>query len=191
MDDSGDRDTTIATGGTGDGGFSRDASGEVSASGGITTDGAGGEVSASGGITTDGAGGGTGNTDAEIDANIALDGSVVIDGGSHADLGSAAVEASGPREGGAVIDSWTVSSGPDFLIVAADNLAASAKRYRDFRRASGFNVDLAMVGDIEPSRNPRAPTSAKSSNACWPTIRRTWPPPRAPSAWIAATSTAW
>jgi hypothetical protein len=44
MDDSGDRDTTIATGGTGDGGFSRDASGEVSASGGITTDGAGGKV---------------------------------------------------------------------------------------------------------------------------------------------------
>jgi hypothetical protein len=36
----------------------------------------------------------------------------------------------------------------DYIILAADGLAASAMRYRDFRRAGGFNVDLAMIGDI-------------------------------------------
>jgi hypothetical protein len=50
---------------------------------------------------------------------------------------------------------------PDYLIIAADGLAASAIRYRDFRRASGFNVDLAMVGDIVGSSTDAAGATAR------------------------------
>jgi hypothetical protein len=53
------------------------------------------------------------------------------------------------------------SSVPDFIIIAADALSASAARYRDFRRASGFNVDLAMVGDIVGSAADVASASAR------------------------------
>lgn len=50
---------------------------------------------------------------------------------------------------------------PDYIIIAADGLAASAKRYRDFRRATGFTVELAMVGDIVGSSADAAAATAR------------------------------
>lgn len=54
-----------------------------------------------------------------------------------------------------------ISSAPDYIIIAADSLAASAARYRAFRQASGFHVDLAMVGDIVGSAPDAAAASAR------------------------------
>lgn len=56
--------------------------------------------------------------------------------------------ASGLDSGSAPVDGAAVSTTPDYLIIAADTLAASAKRYRDFRRGGGFNVELAMVSEV-------------------------------------------
>ncbi len=51
--------------------------------------------------------------------------------------------------------------GGDYVIVAADNLAASAARYRDFREAGGFGVDLVMVSDIVGDAADAATASAR------------------------------
>jgi hypothetical protein len=97
---------------------------------------------------------------AEVDAADGGAGGVLVDGasaggggagGSAIDGGDfdAGVDApAGPDIDAQSIDLSTVSNSPDYIIVAADGLAASAQRYRDFRKAGGFNVDLAMVGDI-------------------------------------------
>ncbi len=85
-------------------------------------------------------------TEAVVDvAAEAPDASVDVPMGT--DGGSAGVDAPG--------------SSPDYIIIAADGLAASARRYRDFRRASGFNVELAMVGDIVGSSADAAAASAR------------------------------
>ena len=73
-----------------------------------------------------------GPTDAPVILDTSID-SVVIDT-THWDGGGS--------------DTPGVSAVPDYLIIAADELADSALRYRDFRVSSGFNVDLAMVGAI-------------------------------------------
>jgi hypothetical protein len=82
-----------------------------------------------------------------------------VEGGQAADADSGAepidvgsgLDASSASDGdGAVqpVDTEKPSGPPDYLIIAADNLAASAGRYRDFRRAGGFGVDLVMAGDV-------------------------------------------
>jgi hypothetical protein len=58
-------------------------------------------------------------------------------------------------------DSGTVSKTVDYLIVAADGLSASAARYRDFRKASGYHVDLAMVSEIVGDTADVATASAR------------------------------
>jgi hypothetical protein len=61
---------------------------------------------------------------------------------------SAGCGKSGAGTDGGRNDSGTVSETVDYLIVAADGLSASAARYRDFRKASGYHVDLTMVSEI-------------------------------------------
>jgi hypothetical protein len=129
---------------------------------------AGGRGGISGGGTVVGGGGAGGSTGLDaadgggepIDTDRpSLDARELPEGGGDSADVPASSEASSEGEGDAVdarasadaadaIEAHTVSSVPDYLIVAADNLAASAKRYRDFRRAGGFNVDLAMVADV-------------------------------------------
>ena len=68
---------------------------------------------------------------------------------------------SNSRSNGNGNDSSAVSDTVDYLIVAADGLSASAARYRDFRGASGFHVDLAMVGEIVGDAADAATASAR------------------------------
>lgn len=78
-----------------------------------------------------------------------------------------AVDGAAPDAGGldgsadAAADARTVSRVPDYLIVAAGHLAASARRYRDFRQSTGYNVDLAMVGEIVGDADDATAASAR------------------------------
>lgn len=70
-----------------------------------------------------------------------------------------------PQEGwdASRIESDPASGDPaaDYLIVAADELLASARRYGDFRTSAGFHVALATVGDIVGEAPDAASASAR------------------------------
>lgn len=112
-----------------------------------------------GGVTT-GTGGGGGALGADGD----VDTFVVDAAGQRADVTPEArdadVDAPMGRDGDlAGVD--LPGRSPDYVVIAADGLLASAIRYRDFRRAGGFDVDLAMVGDIVGSAADAASASAR------------------------------
>jgi hypothetical protein len=69
-----------------------------------------------------------------------------LDGGVDAAGDASSVGLDGSVD--ATRDVRTVSSVPDYLIVTADDLIGSATRYRVFRQASGYNVDVTTVGEI-------------------------------------------
>ena len=76
--------------------------------------------------------------------------------------GGASIACSASRgNGGGGNDSGTPGDQVDYLIVAADDLFASAARYRDFRNASGHRVDLAMVSDLVGDAADAADASAR------------------------------
>ena len=159
----------VGTGGIGSGGMGAGTgvTGGNAGAGGMAIDAAG---SAGIGGTAVGAGGNTGGGGRAGGGG----GGAAIDGGGSPGTGGIVGGASGntgARDGG--IDAASsadsdvtsvdvgISSVPDYLIVAADSLAASARRYRDFRRAAGFNVDLAMVGDIVGNAADASSASAR------------------------------
>ena len=86
-------------------------------------------------------------------------------GGTAIGVGGNAPDPGIDAAGSADSDITSVDSGisraPDYMIVAADGLAVSARRYRDFRQAAGFNVDLAMVGDIVGDATDASSASAR------------------------------
>ena len=53
------------------------------------------------------------------------------------------------------------SDAVDYLIVAAEGLSDSAIRYRDFRKASGYHVELTMVSEIVGDAADMATASAR------------------------------
>ena len=53
------------------------------------------------------------------------------------------------------------SDAVDYVIVAADGLSDSAIRYRDFRKASGYHVELTMVSEIVGDAADVATASAR------------------------------
>lgn len=63
------------------------------------------------------------------------------EGGAPATGGSSGASGSGGANTGG-------GTGSDYVIVAADSLAASAARYRDFRVAEGHDVKLALVSEL-------------------------------------------
>jgi Peptidase family C25 len=91
-----------------------------------------------------------------LGASIGCGSSRVI-GGNGDDSGP---PGSSPGSGGSGDDSGSSGDNFDYLIVAADELAASAARYRDFRSA-GYHVDLAMVSDLVGDAADAATASAR------------------------------
>jgi hypothetical protein len=105
-----------------------------------------------GGDAGGGGAGGASTLDAGVDATASPVDVPVLD---------VALDAPAATDGEVASIDTTVSSVPDYLIIAADGLAASAARYRAFRQASGFNVDLAMVGDIVGAAHDAAAASTR------------------------------
>ena len=125
--------------GTGGAAGSGGAAVDTAGSAGGTAVGASGDTG--GASTTIGSGGSSGGGGTAIDGR----GTAIGLGGNAPDPG---IDAASSADRDVPSVDVGVSIAPDYLIVAADGLAVSAQRYRDFRQAAGFNVDLAMLGDI-------------------------------------------
>jgi len=141
------------------------AGGGAGGAGGSSVGGRGGEIidGPAGGAGGEGSGGtlaGAGEVAAEVasgDGGPADSGAMPIDVGSALDA-SPVGDADGEVP---AIDTEKPSGPPDYLMVAADELAASAQRYRDFRRAGGFGVDLVMAGDVAGDASDVSTASAR------------------------------
>jgi len=140
----GGEETSDPDGGLGGAGGARSTAG-ADAGGGI---GSGGSAGVGGSVGTGGAADGKGGS-------IGLGGAFAVDGGLDAAVDvedtqvlDIAVDAPAGTGGDLAALEVQVSNSIDYIIIAADGLAASAARYRDFRRGGGFGVDLTLVGDI-------------------------------------------